>query len=73
MLGQRGGEELTVKLSAPRYNAARGTASYRASRLAKSGRVAKSAVAVRRRFGAASLSVAPARARERVARKHGAR
>ena len=52
--GQRGGQEFTFKLSAPRYSAASGTASYRARRLTKN------AVAVPRHFGAASLSVAPA-------------
>ena len=57
--GQRGGQELTLRLSRPRYNPARHTVAYRAKPLR--GRRAARAAGFRRprRFGAASLSVIP--------------
>ena len=57
--GQRGGEEFAVRLSDPRYSAARRTVSYRATRLTKRADAARAAAAAPRRFGAASLSVVP--------------
>jgi hypothetical protein len=57
--GQRGGQELTFRLSRPRYNAARHTVAYRAKPLPKR-RAARAAGFRRpRRFGAASLSIIP--------------
>ena len=60
--GHRGGDELTLRLSQPRYNAARQTVSYMIKRLGNGrlpGRAARDAGAARR-FGAASLSVVAA-------------
>ena len=57
--GHRGGDELTVKLSRPRYNAARRTVSYKFKRLGD-GRLpsrAARAAGAPRRFGPASLSM----------------
>ena len=57
--GHRGGDELTFKLSRPRYNAARRTVSYKIKRLGDGrlpSRAAQTAGAARR-FGAASLSL----------------
>jgi hypothetical protein len=57
--GHRGGDELTLKLSQPRYNAARRTVSYKMKRLGNGrlpSRAAQTAGAARR-FGAASLSM----------------
>lgn len=55
--GQRGGAEPTFRLSRPRYNVARRTASYRVKRLGKlrAPRAASGAAGLRRprRFGAA--------------------
>jgi hypothetical protein len=59
--GRRGGEEPTFRLSRPRYDAARGTVSYRVKRLAKRplrGRAATAAGAAQR-FGTASLFIVP--------------
>lgn len=56
--GQRGGQEPTFRLSKPRYNASRGTVSYRAKRLSKRP-VGAAAAGAAQRFGAASLSVVP--------------
>jgi len=56
--GHRGGEELTVTLSQPRYNAARDTVSYVVTRM--KGRLpgrAAGAAGSARSFGAASLSI----------------
>jgi hypothetical protein len=56
--GHRGGQELTFRLSRPRYNAARGTVSYPVRRM--KGRLpgrAAGAAGIARRFGAASLSI----------------
>jgi hypothetical protein len=56
--GHRGGQELTFRLSRPRYNAARGTVSYAVRRM--KGRLpgrAAGAAGMARRFGAASLSI----------------
>jgi hypothetical protein len=58
--GHRGGDELTFKLSTPRYNRARRTVSYRAKPLNHKplpGRAAAQAAAAARRFGSASLSI----------------
>jgi hypothetical protein len=58
--GHRGGDELTFKLTKPRYNRARRTVSYKVKRLANGGlpgRAAAQAAAAARRFGAASLSI----------------
>jgi hypothetical protein len=60
--GQRGGEELVLRLSRPRYNASRGTVSYRVRRLNKRrlpSPAARQSGNLMRRFGAASLSSAP--------------
>jgi hypothetical protein len=57
--GHHGGDELTFKLSRPRYNAARRTVSYKIKRLGNGrlpGRAAQAAGAARR-FGPASLSM----------------
>jgi hypothetical protein len=57
--GHHGGDELTLKLSRPRYNAARSTVSYKVMRLGK-GRLPSRAVQAAgapRPFGAASLSI----------------
>ena len=57
--GHRGGDELTFKLSRPRYNAARRTVSYKIKRLGD-GRLpsrAAQAAGAPRRFGPASLSM----------------
>lgn len=57
--GHHGGDELTLKLSRPRYNAARSTVSYKVTRLGK-GRLPRRAVQAAgapRPFGAASLSI----------------
>jgi hypothetical protein len=57
--GHRGGDELTYKLSRPRYNAARRTVSYKIKGLGD-GRLpsrAAQAAGAPRRFGAASLSM----------------
>jgi hypothetical protein len=57
--GHRGGDELTFKLSRPRYNAARRTVSYKIKRLGD-GRLpsrAAQAAGAARRFGPASLSM----------------
>ncbi len=56
--GHRGGEELTLRLSRPRYNAARGTVSYAVKRM--KGRLPSrkaGAAGAPRMFGAASLSI----------------
>ena len=56
--GHRGGQELTFRLSRPRYNAARRRVSYAVRR--KKGRLpgrAAGAAGIARRFGAASLSI----------------
>jgi hypothetical protein len=61
--GHRGGDELTFKLSNPRYNRARRTVSYRAKPLNNKplpSRAAAQAAAAARRFGAASLSIVSA-------------
>jgi hypothetical protein len=61
--GHRGGQELTLRLSRPRYNAARGTVSYAVRRM--KGRMpgrAAGAAGIARRFGAASLSIVGAAA-----------
>ncbi|MGH3340675.1 MAG: hypothetical protein ACRDPL_17845 [Propionibacteriaceae bacterium] len=58
--GDRGGDELALKLSRPRYNASRRTVSYRAKRLGRRAlprRPARGSGIVPRRFGAASLSI----------------
>jgi hypothetical protein len=58
--GHRGGDELTFKLSRPRYNPARRTVSYTAKRLGNGrfpSRAAAQAAAAARQFGAASLSI----------------
>jgi hypothetical protein len=58
--GQRGGEELVLRLSRPRYNASRGTVSYRVRRLNKRtlpSRTARASGFRARQFGAASLSI----------------
>ena len=58
--GHGGGDELALKLSRPRYKAARGTVSYRAKRLNKRPlprRPARASGIALRRFGAASLSI----------------
>jgi hypothetical protein len=58
--GHGGGDELALKLSRPRYNASRGTVSYRARRLNKRTlprRPARASGVVMSRFGAASLSI----------------
>jgi hypothetical protein len=58
--GDRGGDELALKLSRPRYNALRGTVSYKAKRLKRRAlprRPARGSGVVPRRFGAASLSI----------------
>jgi hypothetical protein len=58
--GHRGGDELTFKLSKPRYNRARRTVSYRAKPLNNKplpSRAAAQAAGAARRFGAASLSM----------------
>ena len=58
--GQRGGEELVLRLSRPRYNAARGTVSYKVRRLNKRTLPSPAARASgfrARQFGAASLSI----------------
>jgi hypothetical protein len=57
--GQRGGQELALRLSKPHYSAARRTVSYRAKPLAKRTAAASAAATAPRRFGAASLSVVP--------------
>jgi hypothetical protein len=62
--GHRGGDELTFRLSRPRYNAFRQTVSYRVKRLSKrplpgSRGTHATAAGVARSFGAASLSVVP--------------
>ena len=61
--GHSGGDELALKLSRPRYNASRGTVSYRARRLNRRTlprRPARGSKVRLRRFGAASLSIAGA-------------
>ncbi|MGH3340787.1 MAG: hypothetical protein ACRDPL_18415 [Propionibacteriaceae bacterium] len=61
--GHRGGDELTFKLSKPRYNRARRTVSYKAKPLNHKplpSRAAAQAAAAARRFGAASLSIVSA-------------
>jgi hypothetical protein len=62
--GQRGGQELALRVSRPRYNAARQTVSYRVKRLRKRSLRASAAAAApagsARRFGAASLSLVAA-------------
>jgi hypothetical protein len=59
--GHRGGDELTVELTKPRYNATRHTVSYKIKRLGNGhlpSRAARAAGAPqRRKFGAASLSI----------------
>jgi hypothetical protein len=57
VVGQRGGAEPTFRLSRPRYNAARRTASYRVKRLDKRRPPHAAGLRRPRRFGAASLSV----------------
>jgi hypothetical protein len=57
--GHRGGDELTFKLTKPRFNLARRMVSYKIQRLGK-GRLpsrAARAAGIARRFGAASLSI----------------
>jgi hypothetical protein len=61
--GHRGGDELTFKLSKPRYNRARRTVSYKAKPLNHKplpSRAAAQAAAAARQFGAASLSIVSA-------------
>jgi hypothetical protein len=61
--GHRGGDELTFKLSKPRYNRARRTVSYKAKPLGNGRfprRAAAQAPAAARRFGTASLSIVSA-------------
>lgn len=58
--GQRGGEELALRLRQPRYNRARQTVSYRIKRLKKRSGPA-SGIRPGRRFGAASLSMVGSR------------
>jgi hypothetical protein len=55
--GQRGGQELALRLRRPRYNSARQTVRYRIRRLHKRGSARASGFRSRRRFGAASLSI----------------
>jgi hypothetical protein len=59
--GHRGGDELALRLSRPRYNAARDTVSYRTRRLGKRARSGEGARSSQsggsRQFGAASLSI----------------
>lgn len=58
--GQRGGDELTFRLSQPRYHARSGSVSYRAEPISKRARAAaaRASAAATRSFGSASLSVA---------------
>jgi hypothetical protein len=61
--GHRGGDELSFKLSKPRYNRARRTVSYKAKPLGNGRfprRAAAQAAAAARRFDAASLSIVSA-------------
>ena len=55
--GHHGGDEPTFRLSRPRYNAARRTVAYRAKPL--NNKPVPRAAATVRRFGAASLTIAP--------------
>jgi hypothetical protein len=55
--GHRGGEEPTFRLSRPRFNASRGTVSYRVRRVRKRTHARAAGLAKPRSFGAASLSV----------------
>ncbi len=67
--GHRGGDELTVKLTRPRYNASRGTVSYQVKQNNRGrlpGRAARAAGADQQ-FGAASLSIVGAPASLRAA------
>ena len=59
--GQRGGQELALRLRRPRYNRARQTVRYRVKRLSKRRPARASGFRPRRRFGAASLSMVGAR------------
>jgi hypothetical protein len=60
--GHRGGDELTFKLTRPRYNRARRTVSYKVKRVGNGSLPSRAAQAAgaARRFGAASLSIVPA-------------
>jgi hypothetical protein len=55
--GQRGGQELALRLRRPRYDRARQTVRYRVERLSKRRSARASGFRARRRFGAASLSI----------------
>jgi hypothetical protein len=59
--GQRGGQELALRLRRPRYNRARQTVRYRVKRLSKRRSARASGIRPRRRFGAASLSIVGAK------------